>query len=84
MGNISQCVRMVLAKADISQKELAEEWNVSHNAIRSKFYRDAWSSRDLVDIARITGSRLSFVFPDGQEVVLTTDVPSKHAPRKEE
>jgi len=73
MACVSDAVRAVLAKSRKTQTALGVRWNASRQAVSNKFYRDYWSTNELVDIARFTGCKLVFKFPDGTEVAVETD-----------
>ena len=73
MANVSDTIRTVLAKAKRKQSDLGLRWNTSRQAVSNKFYRDYWSADELVDIAKFTGCRLVFQFPDGVELPVDTD-----------
>ena len=70
---VSDSVRMALTRAGITQTELAKIWGTTPQAIYNKLNLERWSSKDLVQIAKITGGRLAFVYPDGQQIYI--DVP---------
>ena len=69
----SDAVRMAIAKAGIKQTELSKIWGTSPQAIYNKLNLERWTARDLAQIAKITGGRLAFIYPDGQEILI--DVP---------
>ena len=69
----SDAVRMAIAKAGIKQNELSKIWGTSPQAIYNKLNLERWTARDLAQIAKITGGRLAFIYPDGQEILI--DVP---------
>ncbi len=68
--SVSDSVRMAITKAGISQTELAKLWGTSPQAIYNKLNLERWSAADLVRIAQITGGKLMFVYPDGQEILI--------------
>jgi len=65
---VSDSVRMALTKAGISQTELAKIWGTSRQGIYNKLNLERWSAKDLARIAEITGGRLNFDYPDGQQI----------------
>ena len=79
---LSDTVRMAMAKKGMSQKDLAEEWGSTRQAINNKFGRDSWSGDDLMKVARITGGKLAFVYPDGQQLLFLAVEPA--VPKAEE
>lgn len=66
----SDAVRMAIAKAGIKQTELSKIWGTSPQAIYNKLNLERWTARDLAQIAKITGGRLAFIYPDGQEILI--------------
>ena len=78
---VSDSVRMALTKAGISQTELAKIWGTSRQAIYNKLNLERWSAKDLARIAEITGGKLNFVYPDGQQIPI--DPPAEIAEEKE-
>ena len=78
--SVSDSVRMALTKAGISQTELAKIWGTTPQAIYNKLNLERWSSKDLARIAKITGGRLAFVYPDGQQIFI--DAPEKETEEK--
>ena len=75
--SVSDSVRMAITKAGISQTELAKLWGTTPQAIYNKLNLERWSAADLVRIAEITGGRLAFVYPDGQQILIDTEEKSK-------
>ena len=74
---VSDNVRMALNKAGISQTELAKLWGTTPQAIYNKLNLERWSAADLVRIADLTGGRLAFVYPDGQQILIDAGDKSK-------
>ena len=72
---------MAAAKKNLNQTALAKAWGVTTAAISNKFYRDSFSAGDLLKVAEITGCRLAFVFPDGQQLFFEQE--EKAAPAEE-
>ncbi len=66
----SDAVRMAIAKAGIKQTELSKIWGTSPQAIYNKLNLERWTARDLAQIAKITGGKLAFVYPDGQQILI--------------
>lgn len=77
MSCVSDAVNAVLAKSRKTKTALGVRWNASRQAVSNKFYRDYWSTNELVDIARFTGSKLIFKFPDGTEIAVETDAAAR-------
>ena len=80
--SVSNTVRMAIAKLGLNQAGLAKTWGVTTQAINNKFYRDSWSAEDLMKVAEITGGKLAFIYPDGQQLLILPDEPE--APKAEE
>ena len=78
---ISDAIELVLAKAHVKKIALGTHWNTTRQAVSNKFYRDYWSANELADIAKLTGSQLMFVFPDGQQIIVATDEPARLSTR---
>ena len=68
--SVSDAVRMAIAKAGINQTGLAKTWGTSAQAIYNKLNLERWSAKDLAQIAKITGGKLAFVYPDGQQILI--------------
>ena len=79
---VSNAVRMAVAKKGMNQAELAKAWGVSAQAINNKFYRNSWSAEDLMKVADITGGKLAFLYPDGQQILILSEKPE--IPEKDE
>ncbi len=80
MAKVTDTVRMALAKNGQKMKYLDDHWfegRTSPNVIYNKSMRDSWSARDLIKVARLTGSKLALVFPDGQQIFFDPDAEEK-------
>ncbi len=75
--SLSDSVRMALKKARKNQTDLIRIWGNSKSAMSNKFRLERWSGNDLVRVARFTGGKLAFIYPDGQQILIET-------PEKEE
>ena len=76
MAKVTDTIRMAVTKTGNKMKYLDDNWfndNKPHNVIYNKTVRDSWSARDLIKVATLTGSRLAFVFPDGQQIYFDPD-----------
>lgn len=60
-----------------SQGDLAVAQDVSKQAISNKISRGTWSGRELLDVAKLTGSKLMYEFPDGTRIII--DDPQEEA-----
>ena len=68
--SLSTKIKALLNWSGRDHAGLAEHLGISKQALSNKFYRDSFSAADLVKVADFTESRLSFVFPDGNKVVI--------------
>ncbi len=68
--SLSTKIKALLNLSGRDHAGLAEHLGISKQALSNKFYRDSFSAADLVKVADFTESRLSFVFPDGNKVVI--------------
>ena len=72
--NVSAAIKALLNMKGKKQGSLAGVLGVgSVQAVSNKFRLGRWSASDLVKIADFTGSKLAFVLPDGERVVITDD-----------
>ena len=67
---VSTKVKALLNLSGKDHTGLATYLGISKQALSNKFYRDSFSAADLVKVAEYTESCLSFVFPDGNKVVI--------------
>lgn len=71
--SISEKVKGLLALNGKKQSELAEEFGMSKQVMSNKMARGSWSANDLARAAEFCGCKLSFVLPDGQQIVITPE-----------
>lgn len=71
--SVSTKVKALLNLSGKDHAGLAEYLGISKQALSNKFYRDSFSAADLVKVADYTGSNLSFLFSDGNKVVIDSD-----------
>lgn len=71
--SISSSVRMALNKAGKKQIDLAGLYGCSKQAMSTKFSRESWFGKDLDKVAKFTGGKLAFVYPDGQVIYIEVD-----------
>lgn len=64
---------MALQKAGKKQKDLAERWGKTKQSMSMKFVNDSFFGDDLVDIAKFTGGKLAFIYPDGTVINIDVD-----------
>lgn len=67
---MTDAVLTALSAGGKSQGDLAEAQDVSKQAISNKISRGTWSGKELLDVAKLTGSKLVFEFPDGTKIVI--------------
>ena len=72
--NVSASIKALLNMTGKKQGSLAKVLDVgSVQAVSNKFRLGRWSASDLVKIAEYTGSKLAFILPDGERVVIAAD-----------
>ena len=62
------------------QKDLAALWETSPQVITNKFRLERWNGEELARVAALTGGKLAFVYPDGQQIF----IPSSETGRETE
>ena len=67
---MTDAVLTALSAGGKSQGELADAQGVSKQAISNKIARGTWSGKELLDVAKLTGSRLMYEFLDGTRIVI--------------
>lgn len=70
---VSTKIKALLNLSGKDHAGLAEYLGIGKQALSNKFYRDSFSAADLVKVADFTESRLCFLFPDGNKVVIDTN-----------
>lgn len=76
--NVSAAIKALLNMTGKKQGSLAGVLDVgSVQAVSNKFRLGRWSASDLVKIAEFTGSKLAFILPDGERVVIAADDPGE-------
>ena len=68
--SLSDSVRMALKKARKNQTDLIRIWGNSKSAMSNKFRLERWSGNDLIRVAKFTGGKLAFIYPDGQQILI--------------
>lgn len=68
--NIAEKIRLVCAKLNISQAELARRLGTSPQNLSSKMKRESFTLKDLANIAEVLDVEfeLNFNFADGTEI----------------
>lgn len=67
---ISEQIKVLCVRANISNAELARRLNVSPQSLSAKLKRESFTVKDLEEIAEATGSEFYhiFVLPNGEKV----------------
>ncbi len=68
--SVSASVRAALSMAKKLQKDLAALWETSPQVITNKFRLERWTGEELARVAALTGGKLAFVYPDGQQIFI--------------
>ena len=68
--SVSASVRAALSMAKKRQKDLAALWETSPQVITNKFRLERWTGEELARVAALTGGKLAFVYPDGQQIFI--------------
>ncbi len=68
--NISEQIKVLCVRANISNAELARRLNVSPQSLSAKLKRESFTIQNLEQIAEVTGSefRHNFILPNGEIV----------------
>ena len=59
---------------------VAALWETSSQVITNKFRLERWTGEELAQVAALTGGKLAFVYPDGQQIF----IPSSETGRETE
>ena len=78
--SVSASVRAALSLAKKRQMDLAVLWETSPQVITNKFRLERWTGEELARVAALTGGKLAFVYPDGQQIF----IPSSETGRETE
>ncbi len=68
--SISGKVKGLLASTGRDQAGFAATLGISVQALRNKFYRDSFTTDDLIVLAEYTGCTLAFLSDEGSKIVL--------------
>ena len=68
--SVSTAVRMALAKGNKKQTELAEFLGIQRQPVNLKLAKERWTGAELAKVAELTGGKLAFVYPDGQQILI--------------
>ena len=70
--SVSASVRAALSMAKKRQLDLAALWETSPQVITNKFRLERWTGEELARVAALTGGKLAFVYPDGQQIFISS------------
>ncbi|GFI60890.1 hypothetical protein IMSAG049_00039 [Clostridiales bacterium] len=76
--SVSGKIKALLSIKDKSHAELAEHLGISSQALSNKFYRDSFSSSDLIKIADFAGCPLAFMVDDALNISFDINDIGKH------
>ena len=65
----AEAIRRALKKGKVSQTELGRHWGTSPQVINNKLRNNQWNQAELVALASLTGGRLAFLYPDGEQIL---------------
>lgn len=68
--SVSEKIKAIMQLKNIKQADLAEDFNMSPQAMRNKFHRGSWSAEDLIRIAEATGCEIYFKIDEKQSIIL--------------
>ena len=68
--SVSASVRAALSMAKKRQMDIAALWETSPQVITNKFRLERWTGEELAQVAALTGGKLAFVYPDGQQIFI--------------
>ena len=68
--SVSRTVKALLNMRGKKQLDLAEEFEMSKQAMSNKIARTSWFAKDLVKVADFCGCKLAFIMPDGQQIII--------------
>ena len=70
MITISEQIRVLCVRSNISVAELARRLGKSPQSFNSKLKRESFTIKDLEEIAEATGTsfRRNYILPDGEEI----------------
>ena len=74
---VSKAVRMALKRAGKQNRDLAQLWGYTPNAVSNKFSWERWTGKELSEVAELTGGRLAFIYPDGTQIMIAREAPKE-------
>lgn len=70
--SITANIKALLALSEKKQSDLLQPLGMSsRQSLSNKFTNERWSASDLVEIAKVCGCEISFIFPDGTKITLS-------------
>ena len=76
--SISNQIKALLSMSGMKQIDLMGALGMaSRQSLSNKVAGERWSAADLIKIAEATGSKLAFILPNGERVVLSADDPAR-------
>ena len=75
--SVSTAVRMALAKANKKQTELADYLGIQRQPVNLKLAKERWTGAELAKVAELTGGKLAFIYPDGQQILIEAPAEEK-------
>lgn len=80
--NPSAAVRAVITNANIKQGDLAGPLELSSvQAVSNKFRLNRWTASDLATVAELAGCKLAFIYPNGEQVIISSAAGAQAAPQ---
>ncbi len=70
MATISEQIKVLCIRSNISVAELARRLGKSPQSLNSKLKRESFTMKDLEEIAKATGTefRRNYILPNGEEI----------------
>lgn len=67
---VSDSVKALLALSGKKQNQLAEQFEMSKQAMSNKFAKNSWFAKDLIKVADMCDCKVAFILPDGQQIII--------------
>ncbi|AKN34257.1 hypothetical protein Ccar_25870 (plasmid) [Clostridium carboxidivorans P7] len=68
--SVSSKIKALLKLKGKGNEELANHLDISKQSLSNKFYRDSFSTQDLIKISTFLGYTLAFVIDESQMIIL--------------
>ena len=70
MVTVSEQIKILCARRNISMAELARRLGKSPQSFNSKLKRESFTMKDLEEIAKVTGTvfKRNYILPNGEEI----------------